>query len=66
MPSPETRPDIVSRLMSETKEHGFEPFHVRKTSTGYIYNRYASPSFAELPDRRLIKSGYGLRSNAKL
>ncbi|KAL1991033.1 hypothetical protein VTN49DRAFT_5537 [Thermomyces lanuginosus] len=39
MPSPETRPDIVSRLMSETKEHGFEPFHVRKTSTGYIYNR---------------------------
>ncbi|KAL1977251.1 hypothetical protein VTN31DRAFT_110 [Thermomyces dupontii] len=39
MPSAETRPEIVPRLMSETKAHGFEPFHVRRTSTGYIHNR---------------------------
>ncbi|KAL1989087.1 hypothetical protein VTN96DRAFT_5850 [Rasamsonia emersonii] len=39
MGSDETKPEIITRLMEETKAHGFEPFHVRRTSTGYIYNR---------------------------
>lgn len=39
MGSSKTRPEIISRLMEETRQHGFSPFHVRKTSTGYIYNR---------------------------
>ncbi|KIW41467.1 uncharacterized protein PV06_07022 [Exophiala oligosperma] len=39
MGSSQTRPEIITRLMEETKKHGFSPFHVRKTSTGYIYNR---------------------------
>ncbi|KIV83066.1 hypothetical protein PV11_05126 [Exophiala sideris] len=34
-----TRPEIISLLMEETKKHGFSPFHVRKNSTGYLYNR---------------------------
>ncbi|KAJ6171448.1 hypothetical protein N7470_000515 [Penicillium chermesinum] len=34
-----TRPDIISLLKEQTRQHGFEPFHVRKSSTGYIYNR---------------------------
>jgi len=34
-----TEPDIISRLMTACKEHGFTPFHVKKNSTGYIYNR---------------------------
>jgi 3-hydroxyacyl-CoA dehydrogenase len=46
MGSEETKPDIITRLMEETRQHGFEPFHVRRTSTGYIYNRYGTqPSF---------------------
>ncbi|KAJ5585488.1 uncharacterized protein N7459_005288 [Penicillium hispanicum] len=39
MGSGETRPAIISLLKTETRIHGFEPFHVRKSSTGYIYNR---------------------------
>lgn len=34
-----TRPEIITRLMKESAAHGFQPFHVRQTSTGYIYNR---------------------------
>ncbi|CAK7236112.1 hypothetical protein SEUCBS140593_009508 [Sporothrix eucalyptigena] len=34
-----TRPEIIEQLMIESKVHGFQPFHVRQTSTGYIYNR---------------------------
>ncbi|KAH8805203.1 3-hydroxyacyl-CoA dehyrogenase [Xylogone sp. PMI_703] len=39
MGSEKTRPDIITLLKTETKMHGFEPFHVRVSSTGYIYNR---------------------------
>ncbi|KAK5239072.1 hypothetical protein LTR99_006705 [Exophiala xenobiotica] len=39
MGSTKTKPEIITLLMEETKKHGFSPFHVRKTSTGYIYNR---------------------------
>ncbi|KIH87057.1 3-hydroxyacyl-CoA dehyrogenase [Sporothrix brasiliensis 5110] len=34
-----TRPGIVDVLMQESAAHGFQPFHVRRSSTGYIYNR---------------------------
>ena len=40
MGSSQTRPDIIPLLMKETHEHGFQPFHVRKSSTGYTFNRY--------------------------
>lgn len=40
-----TKPKIIPRLMRECKEHGFSPFHVKKNSNGYIYNRYVHPSF---------------------
>ncbi|RAH74247.1 3-hydroxyacyl-CoA dehydrogenase family protein [Aspergillus aculeatinus CBS 121060] len=39
MGTDKTRPDIIPRLMDESREHGFQPFHVRKSSTGYIFNR---------------------------
>jgi 3-hydroxyacyl-CoA dehydrogenase len=39
MGSDVTEPEIISRLMTACKEHGFTPFHVKKNSTGYIYNR---------------------------
>ncbi|KAL1963348.1 hypothetical protein VTN77DRAFT_8469 [Rasamsonia byssochlamydoides] len=39
MGSDETNPEIISRLMEETRKHGFQPFHVRRMSTGFIYNR---------------------------
>jgi 3-hydroxyacyl-CoA dehydrogenase len=35
-----TKADIIPRLMKECQEHGFNPFHVKKNSSGYIYNRY--------------------------
>ncbi|KAJ9664509.1 hypothetical protein H2198_000160 [Neophaeococcomyces mojaviensis] len=39
MGSEDTKSDIITRLVEETRNHGFEPFHLRRTSTGYIYNR---------------------------
>ncbi|KMU74308.1 3-hydroxyacyl-CoA dehydrogenase [Coccidioides immitis RMSCC 3703] len=39
MASPKTKPLIIQRLISECKDHGFSPYHVKKNSTGYIYNR---------------------------
>ncbi|PWY93624.1 3-hydroxyacyl-CoA dehydrogenase [Aspergillus sclerotioniger CBS 115572] len=40
MGSSQTRADIIPLLMKETQDHGFQPFHVRKSSTGYTFNRY--------------------------
>lgn len=34
-----TDPDCISLLMKESREHGFSPYHVKKDSMGYIYNR---------------------------
>ncbi|CAK7213497.1 hypothetical protein SBRCBS47491_001820 [Sporothrix bragantina] len=34
-----TRPEILQTLMTESAAHGFQPFLVRRSSTGYIYNR---------------------------
>ena len=39
----DTRKGIITRLMQETKAHGFQPFHVRHQSTGYMFNRNDSP-----------------------
>ncbi|RDL35487.1 Uncharacterized protein BP5553_07418 [Venustampulla echinocandica] len=39
MGSGSTRSDIIPLLMEECRSHGFQPFHVRSSSTGYIYNR---------------------------
>jgi len=34
-----TKSEIIARLIEECKNHGFDPFHVKKNSNGYIYNR---------------------------
>ncbi|OAP63782.1 hypothetical protein AYL99_03009 [Fonsecaea erecta] len=34
-----TDPAIIPLLMEQCREHGFSPFHVKKDSMGYIYNR---------------------------
>ncbi|PYH47421.1 3-hydroxyacyl-CoA dehydrogenase family protein [Aspergillus saccharolyticus JOP 1030-1] len=39
MGTDKTRPEIIPLLMDEARKHGFQPFHVRKPSTGYIFNR---------------------------
>lgn len=39
MGSKSTKPEIIKKLMEESKLHGFSPFHVRNESVGYIYNR---------------------------
>jgi len=39
MPTKDTTPEIVPLLMHQCKAHGFTPFHVKKNSNGYIYNR---------------------------
>ncbi|KAH7396085.1 3-hydroxyacyl-CoA dehydrogenase [Pyrenochaeta sp. MPI-SDFR-AT-0127] len=39
MGSGETTPDIISLVMEQCQLHGFMPFQVHKSSTGYIYNR---------------------------
>lgn len=35
----QTDPAIIDKLMVETKRHGFVPFHVKKESLGFIFNR---------------------------
>jgi 3-hydroxybutyryl-CoA dehydrogenase len=35
----QTDPAIIDTLMKETKRHGFIPFHVKKESLGFIFNR---------------------------
>jgi 3-hydroxybutyryl-CoA dehydrogenase len=35
----QTDPAIIDKLMKETKRHGFVPFHVKKESLGFIFNR---------------------------
>jgi hypothetical protein len=42
MGSSNTKSEIIPLLMEECKSHGFEPFHVRTSSTGYLYNRFVS------------------------
>jgi 3-hydroxyacyl-CoA dehydrogenase len=34
-----TNPSYVDLMMEQCKAHGFSPFHVKKPSMGYIYNR---------------------------
>jgi 3-hydroxyacyl-CoA dehydrogenase len=34
-----TDPAAVTLLLDECQRHGFSPFHVKKDSMGYIYNR---------------------------
>ncbi|ETI29304.1 hypothetical protein G647_01757 [Cladophialophora carrionii CBS 160.54] len=34
-----TDPGVIPLLMQQCREHGFSPFHVKKDSMGYIYNR---------------------------
>lgn len=38
-----TDPAIISLLMQQCYDHGFRPFHVKKDSMGYIYNRLELP-----------------------
>jgi hypothetical protein len=59
-----TDPEIISRLMAACKEHGFTPFHVKKNSTGYIYNRSASTSSNQAKNLFSILAS-GQRSSAK-
>ncbi|RAL05881.1 NAD(P)-binding protein [Aspergillus ibericus CBS 121593] len=40
MGSSQTRADIIPLLMRETQDHGFHPFHVRKSSNGYTFNHH--------------------------
>ncbi|KAE8549047.1 hypothetical protein TMatcc_000004 [Talaromyces marneffei ATCC 18224] len=34
-----TDPFVLEQMLSQCKEHGFSPYHVKATSIGYIYNR---------------------------
>ena len=34
-----TDPACISRVLQESRLHGFEPYHVKRESMGYIYNR---------------------------
>lgn len=35
----DTDPSLITLLLEQSKLHGFSPFHVRKSSIGYLYNR---------------------------
>lgn len=35
-----THAPYIDLMMKRCAEHGFDPFHVRSQSMGYLYNRY--------------------------
>lgn len=35
----DTDPALIPLVLEQCKAHGFSPFHVKKSSIGYIYNR---------------------------
>ena len=35
----DTDPNLLPNLLEQCKIHGFSPYHVKKNSIGYIYNR---------------------------
>ncbi|KAJ5555649.1 hypothetical protein N7535_008082 [Penicillium sp. DV-2018c] len=35
----DSKPALIELMLSQCKEHGFSPFHVKRNSIGYIYNR---------------------------
>lgn len=37
----ETDPALIALLLEQCQAHGFSPFHVKQSSIGYMYNRYA-------------------------
>ena len=60
-----TELEIISRLMEACEEHGFKPFHVKKSSNGYIFNRYVF-NLTQFPAQNLYSTlEYGQRSSAK-
>jgi len=39
MGSSRTKPELIPFMMSQCTKHGFSPFHVKRDSLGYMYNR---------------------------
>lgn len=35
----------IELMMTQCAAHGFEPFHVRSPSMGYLYNRYVHATY---------------------
>lgn len=42
-----TDPKHIDLMMSRCAAHGFDPFHVRSPSMGYLYNRYVPSLHAQ-------------------
>ena len=55
-------PQIIPLLMQQCREHGFSPFHVKKDSMGYIYNRI----WAAIKREALLTAAEGVASPAEI
>ncbi|KAF2095770.1 NAD(P)-binding protein [Rhizodiscina lignyota] len=62
MGTADTSPDVIALVMEQCKLHGFQPFHVQRTSTGYIYNRI----WAAIKREALLTVAEGVASPAEL
>ena len=55
-------PGIIPLLMQKCREHGFSPFHVKKDSMGYIYNRI----WAAIKREALLTAAEGVATPAEI
>lgn len=56
----------VDTMMTECARHGFHPFHVKKPSMGYIYNRYEKyGGFVAYSMVANLETGFGLPSRER-
>lgn len=57
-----TDPKLKSLMMEECRRHGFSPFHVKKDSMGYIYNRI----WAAIKREALLAASEGVAEPAEI
>ncbi|KAH0842092.1 3-hydroxyacyl-CoA dehydrogenase, C-terminal domain containing protein [Fonsecaea pedrosoi] len=57
-----TDPAIIPLLMEQCRDHGFSPFHVKKDSMGYIYNRI----WAAIKREALLTAAEGVATPAEI
>lgn len=43
-----TQQPLIQLMLEQTAEHGFQPFHVKKPSMGYLYNRSEANQISDM------------------
>ena len=57
-----TNSKVIPLLMEQCRQHGFSPFHVKRDSMGYIYNRI----WAAIKREALLTASEGVAAPAEI